>query len=288
MLLRDHGWGASWRKILVGYLVGPGLGLAAGVLWTRYSDAVKMENPFTGFLTSSSLAAWNFGTLSDRVSPSLHYIAFRVMDLMAGLLALTLVAAVVAIILTKRSRVELLSLVAVPFAAVAIFMNLYIQHEYYLAAVFPAIASLVAVGIVAVSRKLGRRWSPRVALAAILAAAVLALSWVSPLGQNYAALFTQSAAVPAAAASPFNAHSRPGTTVPTTNTPTRAHPIWRSTSIFQPQSKLNRSRRISTGSRSSATEFLPSTEKAGDPAADGSPKPLLIVGRAITDKAAFV
>jgi hypothetical protein len=198
VLLRDHGWRTSWRRILVGYLVGPGLGLAAGVLWTRYSDAIKTENPFTGFLTSSSLVSWNFGTLGDRVSPSLHYIAFRVMDLMAGPLALTLVAAVVAIALTKRARVELLSLVAVPFAAVAIFTNLYIQHEYYLAAVFPAIAALVGVGIVGISKQLARRWMPRVALASILTAVILALSWVSPLGQSYATLFARSAAAPAA------------------------------------------------------------------------------------------
>lgn len=199
VLLREHGWAKSWLRILIGFAVGPGLGLLAGVLWTKHSDAVKLENPFTAFLTSANLATWNFGSLSDRISPNLHYIAFRVMDSMAGPLAAILIAAVVIVIVTRRARIELLSLIAVPFAAVAIFTNLYIQHTYYLSAVFPAIVALVAVGIVGVATKFARSQRIRLALTATLTVALLFSTWMSPLGQTYAGVFLNSAAEPAAA-----------------------------------------------------------------------------------------
>src|SRR5262249_7092593 len=40
--------------------------LAAGVLWTRFADGLKEQNPFARHLTSAGLWQWNFGTWEQR------------------------------------------------------------------------------------------------------------------------------------------------------------------------------------------------------------------------------
>jgi hypothetical protein len=44
---------------------------AAGVVWVAFSDHVKEANEYGRFLTSASLAHWNFGTLQQRLSADL-------------------------------------------------------------------------------------------------------------------------------------------------------------------------------------------------------------------------
>ena len=42
-----------------------GVPFVAGVLWTRWADAIKAAQPATATLTSSALTTWNFGTWSS-------------------------------------------------------------------------------------------------------------------------------------------------------------------------------------------------------------------------------
>jgi 4-amino-4-deoxy-L-arabinose transferase-like glycosyltransferase len=201
--LRKRGWGASWKPLLVGYAIGPGFGLVLGVLWTRYSDMVKMQNPYTEFLTSSNLTTWNFGTLEQRLDPVLmNIILVRTSESITGLYAITVILGIVAVALAKKHRIELISLAAVPFFAILVFTNLFIQHEYYLSSVYPALVAMVAFGIVAVATRLAtigranRAGLKRLLLATVTVALLIALTWTTPFGRQYANRFLYSAAPP--------------------------------------------------------------------------------------------
>jgi hypothetical protein len=147
----------SWSRIITGFLVGPIPGVAAGLWWTRYADAVKSRNPLTQFLTSASLQDWNFGTLSQRLDPGAWVPVFvRISSEMAGPLAFGLVLAVFGIILapTKVERIRRAGWLATAAAAPLLFFNLYHVHNYYLIGIFPAIIAAVGIGIVAVAQRL--------------------------------------------------------------------------------------------------------------------------------------
>jgi multisubunit Na+/H+ antiporter MnhF subunit len=147
----------SWSRIITGFLAGPIPGVAAGLWWTRYADAVKSRNPLTHFLTSASLQDWNFGTLSQRLDPGAWVPVFvRINCEIAGPLALGLVLAVLGIILapTRVERVRRAGWLATAAAAPLLFFNLYHVHNYYLIGIFPAIIAAVGIGIVAVAQRL--------------------------------------------------------------------------------------------------------------------------------------
>jgi multisubunit Na+/H+ antiporter MnhF subunit len=147
----------SWSRIITGFLVGPIPGVAAGLWWARYADAVKSRNPLTQFLTSASLKDWNFGTLNQRLHPG-GWVPFfvRVGSEIAGPLALGLVLAVLGIILapTIIERIRRAGWLATAAAAPLLFFNLYRVHIYYLIGIFPAIVAAVGIGIVAVAQRI--------------------------------------------------------------------------------------------------------------------------------------
>lgn len=125
-------------------IVGPGL--VAGLLWTRHADAVKGGTSTTVWLTSSHLTEWNFGTVAQR-SLAQHWIT--VFDRMEQLLVgryVCIALVVAALVLTTR-RWFWLSIVATALAPILVFFNLYVVHDYYLAAVSPAIAMLLGAGV---------------------------------------------------------------------------------------------------------------------------------------------
>jgi hypothetical protein len=147
----------SWNRIITGFLVGPIPGVAAGIWWTRYADAVKSRNPLTQFLTSASLKDWNFGTLNQRFDPGAWVPIFlRVNSEIAGPLALGLVLAVLGIILapTRVEWIRRAGWLATAAAAPLLFFNLYHVHNYYLIGIFPAIIAAVGVGIAAVAQRI--------------------------------------------------------------------------------------------------------------------------------------
>ena len=147
----------SWRRIIAGFVAGPIPGVAVGLWWARYADAVKNRNPLTQFLTSASLKDWNFGTLGQRLDPGAYGPVFlRVSSEIAGPLALGLIFAVVGIALavTRVDRLRRAGWLATAVAAPLLFFNLYHVHNYYLIGIFPAIIAAVGIGIAAVAQRI--------------------------------------------------------------------------------------------------------------------------------------
>ena len=135
--------------------------LVAAAAWTRHADAIKAASPVTEWLTSSSLRRWNFGWPGQRIDPSAWYSILQ--HTVPSLLSLYAVLLVPAAIAAWRSTQRLFWL-AVASAVVLpplVFMNLYVNHDYYPAAISPAIAALLGLGCGWVRPWFGRGGSSR-------------------------------------------------------------------------------------------------------------------------------
>ncbi len=118
-----------------------------GVLWTVYSDSVKVHNDVGALMTSQALARWNFGTWDQRLSPALwrDVLFDRTLINTFGYAALPAIL-VIGAALTHRdyAYAALAAIVAflVPFL---VFTNLHIVHTYYQTA--NAIFIIAAAGL---------------------------------------------------------------------------------------------------------------------------------------------
>jgi hypothetical protein len=170
-----RGWlRARLDPLFVVLLVVP---VAAAVLWTWHADAIKASNPATWFLTSQALQTWNFGTVAQRLDPATWLrIARRI--------GLTLVGVPFAVLLpfaiAKAVRSpQPLCWVAIGLAGalpIGVFFNLYVVHDYYLAAISPAIAAVLGLGMASLwNRASTARHRSLLIVAALGAAAVTAV-----------------------------------------------------------------------------------------------------------------
>ena len=115
----------------------------AGFVWTRHADAIKGAHLATKWITSANLQAWNFGTVSQRLDLDNWYTIFdRIQSLLVGPL---LVVIVIVALWWGRAQRFWFGLVLVVVLSPAVFFNLYVVHDYYLAAVSPALAALVGL-----------------------------------------------------------------------------------------------------------------------------------------------
>ena len=155
--------------------------LVAAAVWTRHADAIKAASPVTEWLTSSSLRRWNLGWPGQRIDPSAWYSILQ--HTVPSLLSLNAVLLVPAAIAAWRSTQRLFWL-AVASAVVLpplVFMNLYVNHDYYPAAISPAVAALLGLGCGWVWAVVRPRW-----LVAALPCAALLLAWGTlELGRGY-------------------------------------------------------------------------------------------------------
>ncbi len=127
-----------------GLVVAVVLPLLVGLAWTRHADAIKASDAATNWLTSSNLQDWNFGTLAQRtVSENWTTILDRIEQLLVGR-SLFLVVLALALWWGRRQRFWLGIALVVVLAPVVLF-NLYLVHDYYLAAIAPALAALVGL-----------------------------------------------------------------------------------------------------------------------------------------------
>ncbi len=138
--------------------------LLAGAWWTRHADAIKAANSATDWLTSTNLETWNFGTLAQRqVAANWTTIYDRIEQLLVGR-SLFLVLVVLALWVGRKQRFWL-GLTLAALLPPVVFFNLYWAHDYYLAAISPALAGLVGVvaapGCGNTGRVVGRRWCAR-------------------------------------------------------------------------------------------------------------------------------
>lgn len=124
--------------------------ISTGLWWVKRADAVKHSNPLSGFLTSSHLTSWNWGTLEQRVSArfwaenwtNISHFVFSEGALVLLLLGLTLIE-------TPLRRVALWCVVFF-LGGLLLFSNLFFHHDYYYCAnaVFlTAAAGFVLAGI---------------------------------------------------------------------------------------------------------------------------------------------
>ncbi len=201
IVIRQAGWAKSWRRLLAGFLIGPALGLAFGVAWSVYADAIKRNEPLTGFLTSSALKAWNFGTLHQRIDPSNYAtIITRISQEIAGPALIGLVLALVAAVFLPawRQKVTQTGFLLVVLSAPLVFFNLYVVHTYYLIAIYPAaVAALAIGGVWAVRALLGRFALWQRATVGVLAILVLLVgTGITPGGRSDLAQFVTSQPLP--------------------------------------------------------------------------------------------
>lgn len=134
-----RGW-RTWLRaraepVLIGIVVVP---FVAAMAWTGHADAIKEANPATAWLTSARLTTWNFGTLDQRlVWENWTTILRRITGALTGYPALLLPLGALVGVRTRNARF-LAAVVAVPVLTILCFWNLYVIHDYYLAAVSPA------------------------------------------------------------------------------------------------------------------------------------------------------
>jgi len=178
IVVREAGWRASRRRIVVGMLLGPGAGLIAAVAWTAFADSVKSRNELTVFLTSSALREWNFGTIPQRLELS-NYLSVvgRVTNEIVGPLLVPLILGVAGTLLLRGrgQRIDTLGWILAAASGPLVFFNLYVIHSYYLIAIYPALTAVCAIGIVWAIRLIPGvrgRWAT-VAVSALTATALI-------------------------------------------------------------------------------------------------------------------
>jgi hypothetical protein len=138
--------------------------------WTRFADEVKSQNPFGAYLTSTSLIAWNFGTLAQRLDFR-NYISFlRATNNHIGNIGVVAVVLVVYIWLCRRWNWIAVTCLLLYAGTTLMFFNLHLVHEYYpySNAIFLVVATGVLIASVLKTR--GRAWVGVVLLVLVMAA----------------------------------------------------------------------------------------------------------------------
>ena len=123
--------------------------LVAGVIWIIASAAVRRENLYAYTINDATFVPWFFGTLAQRLDASTWLvISGRIQGELTGLASpVWLYLAVRELHLRSWSyRLPWLGLIAVIALAPLVLTNVYFVHDYYLAAISPAIALVIGLG----------------------------------------------------------------------------------------------------------------------------------------------
>lgn len=178
---RDDGasLAASVRSLVQpGLVLIAGPGLVAAAWWTRYADDLKRAAPATRWLTSGALTAWTFGTLAQRRAAGNWLIVFdRAEQLLVGRYVWFGLAALA--LLVGRRRWVWWGVALAGVLPVAVFFNLYVAHDYYLAAVSPAVAILLGAGVGQVAARAGSAGRGRLVGAGLVALWLVVSLWTT-------------------------------------------------------------------------------------------------------------
>jgi hypothetical protein len=171
-LLRTHS-----RREIVGRALIIGLpALAAAIVWMVASAAVRRENLYAYTINDAGFGPWFFGTPAQRLDPSTWLvIAIRIVEELTGFAALVWLYLAVREIRhqTWSYRLPWLGLIGVIALAPLVLTNVYLVHDYYLAAISPAIALVVGLG----GAHLLARWRAGRAIGLVLVAAWAMAFW---------------------------------------------------------------------------------------------------------------
>lgn len=124
------------------------------IAWTKYADYIKSLSPYTAWLTSKSLHAWNFGTVRQRLSLLFwKTVTDRILHCAGGGIPL-LLAAVYFPSLKKATLSTFMLAVSFfsTFLTVFTLSNLYYVHDYYFIAVSPVICMFTGILVYEVRR----------------------------------------------------------------------------------------------------------------------------------------
>ncbi len=168
-----RGWRAWLRArrdpVLLALIVLP---LLAAAAWTHHADAIKAAQPATRFLTSTALQEWNFGTLEQRLDfANWSTIGQRIGTTLTGVPAWLLLVAPLIGLRTPQARFWA-AFAAVPSLTIFVFWNLYVVHDYYLAALTPVLAALLGFGATRLCRHLSAG-APRRVMAGLATASLI-------------------------------------------------------------------------------------------------------------------
>jgi len=133
---RSSNEGLPVREILLTLARLLAVGIVAvvlGKLWTDHADAVKRGSWMGEALTSHGLTSWNFGTLAQRLNPTLwrQLVWDRVLPESLGSRGIWIFFVVVLAFCRGKQFGIVAGLVALFFAPVLIFFNLHHVHSYY-------------------------------------------------------------------------------------------------------------------------------------------------------------
>lgn len=121
------------KKIMLALLYF-GLPLAIGVIWTLYTDHIKMLNGLGVNLTSSALTKWNWGSFSQRLSSDLYsgvlWGRMFVRNLSGPLGVIILMFALLS---NAKNSIKLVIIISILMGLLPLFLftNLHIVHSYY-------------------------------------------------------------------------------------------------------------------------------------------------------------
>lgn len=178
------------------------LGLAAiflpvGVgtlVWTRFADGVKGQSELTIWLTSGNLPDWNLGTLSQRLVVDNTATILDRMSSLGAPVAVWGVAIVVAGVATRWTW-RFVTLALVPLVGFVVFFNLYIVHDYYLAAISPSYAAIVGIAVAAIVDRITDSRA-RTGFVVVIIPGLLASSLLSGEGRRLAEVWRTPSVIP--------------------------------------------------------------------------------------------
>ena len=140
---------ATHKGLLIGLAAALVVPLAVGLAWTDYADRIRHATPATEWLSANRLTSWNFGTWDQRLDWSTWSVILERLE-STCLPGTYLIFGVLGLWRAGRDRARagafVLAMALGAVAAIAIFFNLYYQHNYYLMAVTPAIAIVAGFG----------------------------------------------------------------------------------------------------------------------------------------------
>lgn len=128
--VRGEGYLRGFR-LMFSLAVPIGLALAVAVAWVRHSDTIKHSNPFTGFLASTEMVKWNWGTLEQRLSAEFWIELWRnVSGFVISEIALVPLLVALGLAAPALRRTALIA-AACFFGGALLFSNLFHHHDYY-------------------------------------------------------------------------------------------------------------------------------------------------------------
>lgn len=176
----------------------------AALVWLRYSDALKAQNPIGAFLTSSNLQEFNFGTLAQRLSFAFWGRIFDRITASASAEATLFVALPLLWFARPAARRSAWAALAVFALPVLVFSNLYFVHDYYFMANGLFLLAATAVGLEALAARTDWPLAVRSGLVTLALCAQVTTAW-----RTYGVNFTRPPVAPPALAPLIAAATEP-------------------------------------------------------------------------------